>query len=160
MSGILKMLSAPWKEMPAIIGLGIVVASFVLVIWYVIARAGKKHVAAKSGKREFSCWDLLVRRLKRLLRGKNGGGKRLIPNGEQLDVRAKLQTMEHRDKAVNWCLWIFSASLSCTLLIYLLQGFSVKGFSLPSELLTGLGIATVGQVAGLVMVLFKFLFRS
>ena len=71
----------------------------------------------------------------------------------------ELQTIQHRDLAIRWALRVFSMTLSCTLGIYVLQGFRFKGFSLPSSLLTGLAVATVGQVAGLVGVVFKFLFR-
>ena len=92
------------------------------------------------------------KRLKRL-------GTQTLPTKEWISRYAELQTIEHRDKAVKWSLTVFAATLFCTFGIYLLEGFNVMGFSLPEPLLKGLGWSTVGQVAGLVTVVFKFLFK-
>jgi hypothetical protein len=92
------------------------------------------------------------KRLKRL-------GTQTLPSKEWISRYAELQTIEQRNKAVKWSLRVFAATLFCTFGIYLLEGFRVMGFSLPEPLLKGLGWSTIGQVAGLVAVVFKFLFK-
>ena len=162
MTGIVRMHSGPLRDWPLIMGLGILVAIFAIVICYIIIQIVKIRATVKKGKNKFTVCDLLVRKLKGLLREKSAFkiNMHLIPNKEQLGIWAEFQKLQHRDEAVKWCFRLFTASFLCTLVIFLLVGFHFEGFSLPSELLNGLEFATVGQVAGLVMVAFKFLFRS
>ena len=87
-------------------------------------------------------------------------GTQTLPSKEWISRYAELKTVELRDKAVKWSLSVFAATLFCTFGIYLLEGFHVVGFSLPEPLLKGLGWSTIGQVTGLVAVVFKFLFKT
>jgi hypothetical protein len=81
-----------------------------------------------------------------------------LPDKEQIGRMGDLQTLKHRDKAVKWAFSVFSIILICTFLIYVMIGL---GFiSLPEPLLIGLFTATVGQIAGLLMVIFKFIFKD
>jgi hypothetical protein len=83
-----------------------------------------------------------------------------LPSKEWIVRYTELQKIDHREKAFTWSLMVFSLALISTLAIYLLEGFHLHGFTLPNQLLTGMEYLTVGQVSGLVMVVFKFLFKG
>jgi hypothetical protein len=65
------------------------------------------------------------------------------------DQALKLETVRFLRRA-------YGCTLSVTLIIILLQGFKLGGFTLPDSFLHWLGAATVGQIAGL----FTMAFRS
>lgn len=83
-----------------------------------------------------------------------------LPSKEWIKRYAELQTINLQEKVIKWCLATFAVSLLCTFVIYLLEGFHWFGFALPTQLLCGLGFYTAGQMAGLIMVTFKFLFKT
>jgi len=86
-------------------------------------------------------------------------GTQTLPSKAWISRYAELRTIEQKDKAVKWTLTVFAATLFCTFGIYLLEGFNVMGFSLPGPLLKSLEWSTVGQMAGLATVVFRFLFK-
>lgn len=49
----------------------------------------------------------------------------------------------------------FPLSLIFTLLVIAAQGFGLFGFQLPEGVIVALGVATIGEVAGLIIALFK-----
>jgi hypothetical protein len=100
---------------------------------------------------------LLNKKFKRL--GTQTLPSKELPSKEWISRYAELQTIEQRGNAVKWSLRVFAVTLLCTFGIYLLEGFKVMGFSLPEPLLKSLEWSTVGQTAGLVTVVFKFLFK-
>jgi hypothetical protein len=50
---------------------------------------------------------------------------------------------------------IFAISLGYTLTLFILQGFHIGGFDLDTSLLALLGGATIGEVAGLLIILMR-----
>jgi len=69
-------------------------------------------------------------------------------------------TTEQQVKLINFLLWAYGGLLTATMLIFFLQGFRVWGFSLDGVLLRWLGAATVGEIAGLLTLTFRAIFRS
>ena len=69
-------------------------------------------------------------------------------------------TTEQQVKVINFLLWAYGGLLTATMLIFFLQGFRLWGFSLDVALLRWLGGATVGEIAGLLALTFRAIFRS
>lgn len=82
-----------------------------------------------------------------------------IPSKEWIVRYSEYQKVEHRGTALKWSLRAFGITLFCTFGLYLMQGFHLWGFNLPTAMLNGLGVGIVGQIGGLVAVAFKFVFR-
>jgi hypothetical protein len=61
---------------------------------------------------------------------------------------------------VNFLLWAYGGLLTATMLVFFLQGFRLWGFSLDVGLLRWLGGATVGEIAGLMALTLRAIFRS
>ena len=68
-------------------------------------------------------------------------------------------TTEQQVKLINFLLWAYGGLLTATMLIFFLQGFRLWGFSLYVVLLRWLGAATVGEIAGLLTLTFRAIFR-
>ena len=81
------------------------------------------------------------------------------PTKRWIEAYTERKRLEHRDRAVKWVLRTFTFALTGSFVILVLQGFKLWGFCLPEPFLHWLGAATVGEVVGLVGVVFKFLFR-
>ena len=64
-----------------------------------------------------------------------------------------------RQRGFNFLLWVYGGLLACTVAIFFLQGFGVWGFRLDDTLLQWLGGATVGEIAGLLALVYGFLFK-
>ncbi len=60
-----------------------------------------------------------------------------------------------RERLSTWLITIFAFMTASTIAIMLLQGFKISGFALHQELLRYLGIATIGEIAGLLGLVFK-----
>lgn len=58
-------------------------------------------------------------------------------------------------EAGRFLLWAYGLLLASTLGIVLLQGFRVAGFDLRPDLVKWLGVASVGEVAGLLVLAFR-----
>src|SRR5207302_11048791 len=69
-------------------------------------------------------------------------------------------TTQQQVKVINFLLWAYGGLLTATMLIFFLQGFKLWGFSLDGGLLRWLGGATVGEIAGLLTLTFRAIFRS
>jgi multisubunit Na+/H+ antiporter MnhB subunit len=69
-----------------------------------------------------------------------------------------------RFKRQGWvliCLFsFFGVSLAAFLTMFFLQGFRTAGFSLDSKLLSWFGKATVGEIATLIVIAFREVFRK
>lgn len=68
--------------------------------------------------------------------------------------------LQMRERAVYLMLAIFSLTVLSTLLMLNFEGFGAWGFDLPDPFLHWLGVATVGEVAGLLVITFRYLFPS
>lgn len=68
-------------------------------------------------------------------------------------------TTQQQVKAIDFLLRAYAGLLIATMLIFFLQGFRLWGFSLDAGLLRWLGGATVGEIAGLLMLTLRALFR-
>jgi hypothetical protein len=65
-----------------------------------------------------------------------------------------------KDRVLTFLLWSYVALLAATVLILLLQGFKLWGFSLESSLLYWLGGATIGQGGGLLTIAITATFKD
>jgi hypothetical protein len=65
-----------------------------------------------------------------------------------------------RDRATTFLFRIYTALIITTLGIFLLQGFHLWGFNLDLSLLHWLGGAVIGEVAGLAVMVYGFLFQK
>jgi hypothetical protein len=73
-------------------------------------------------------------------------------------VRAVRTDFQH--SVISFLLGAYGISLAATLGIFLLQGFHVWGFNLDHDFVQWLGVATVGQVLGLLVLGLRAVFRS
>ena len=64
-----------------------------------------------------------------------------------------------RDRAATFLFRTYAALITVTMGIFLLQGFHLWGFNLDLSLLKWLGGAVVGEIAGLALMVFSFLFE-
>lgn len=85
-----------------------------------------------------------------------------LPGEQDADIAEKqaLNEMWLQNLLVCFFMFIFVASVASTFTIFFLHGFKVKGFQLPVSLLNWLGGATIGQIAGLGLIIYKSLFPS
>ena len=94
----------------------------------------------------------------------SGTQKRTKPSKatETLSVKNWVTTVttEQQVKVINFLLWAYGGLLTATMLIFFFQGFRLWGFSLDVVLLRWLGGATVGEIAGLLTLTFRAIFRS
>ncbi len=67
---------------------------------------------------------------------------------------------ELREDAVNFIYIAYWVILAFTMSTIYLQGFRIWGFHLEPEFLHWLGGATVGEVAGLAVIVYRFLFNK
>jgi hypothetical protein len=65
-----------------------------------------------------------------------------------------------REKVVSFLGWAYGGTIFATFVIFFLQGFKVAGFNLDTGLLMRIGIATVGEIAGLAALVYGALFRK
>ena len=69
-------------------------------------------------------------------------------------------TTQQQVKVINFLLWAYGGLLTATMLVFFLQGFRLWGFSLDVGLLRWLGGATVGEIAGLLALTLRAIFRA
>ena len=67
----------------------------------------------------------------------------------QIKTWVARQATRHQKRIVDFLLRAYGGVLIATILIILLQGFKVWGFSLEPSFLNWLGGATIGELAGL-----------
>lgn len=75
------------------------------------------------------------------------------------DVRS-LSEIKLRENVVKFLFWVYGVVLIITFTLIFLQGFNAWGFKLESTLLNWLGGATVGEIVGLVSLVWGYLFQS
>lgn len=65
-----------------------------------------------------------------------------------------------QNKMINFLLVAYAFLLVATMAIILLQGFHAWGFALEAPFLKWLGAATIGEVAGLLVITYKSVFKA
>lgn len=79
---------------------------------------------------------------------------------EFIEREKALRGLGMQERAVMFLFISYGGLLLATVVIIFLQGFKVYGFQLETSLLRWLGGATVGEVAGLALLVYKALFKS
>ena len=75
---------------------------------------------------------------------------------EQITV---VNTVDLQRKIIGFLLFAYGFLLVSTIAIFFLQGFRLGGFNLDAALLKWLGAATIGEIAGLMALTLKAVFR-
>ena len=73
-------------------------------------------------------------------------------------TRVEAETWRLRNIVLIFLLCAFGFLLLATMGIFFLQGFRVRGFDLPTKVLLWLGGATIGEVAGLLVLCVRNVF--
>ena len=68
--------------------------------------------------------------------------------------------VEFQQQIVTFLLGAYGFLLVATVGIILLQGFHAWGFALDASFLRWLGMATIGEIGGLLLLTFRAVFRS
>ena len=79
---------------------------------------------------------------------------------EAVTIKDMESQISLREKAARFLFLAYGALLASTIVIYFLQGFQLFGFHLEQATLNWLGGATIGEVGGLAMTVYGFLFRK
>ncbi len=89
------------------------------------------------------------------------------PHADALKVlnvieKITIEQCDRKDRqwVVRFVLRIYAFTVLATFAIILLQGFHIGGFMLQPEFLKWLGIATIGQIGGLLTIILHYLFRK
>lgn len=82
------------------------------------------------------------------------------PNRTTSSVTAKEWVRATQDRIVTFLLVAYGSLLAATMIIFFLQGFKLWGFNLDTSILKWLGGATIGEVAGLLAIAIRRLFKS
>lgn len=78
---------------------------------------------------------------------------------EFIETEEALFEMWLKKIAIIFLFVIYAGALAATFLLFFCQGFRWYGFNLNSTVLSRLGIATIGEVAGLALLVYGSLFR-
>jgi hypothetical protein len=70
---------------------------------------------------------------------------------KEFATRVEAESWRLRGISVITLLWAYGFVIIATFTIFFLQGFQLGGFHLPDKVLLWLGGATVGEIAGLLM---------
>jgi len=65
-----------------------------------------------------------------------------------------------QERMVKFLLWAYGFLLLATVAIIFLQGFQLGGFKLPDAFLKWLGVATIGEMGGLLVMAFRTFFKK
>ena len=68
--------------------------------------------------------------------------------------------VEFQQQIVTFLLVAYGFLLVMTVAVLMLQGFHAWGFSLDGSLLRWLGVATIGEIGGLLLLTFRAVFRN
>jgi len=79
---------------------------------------------------------------------------------EWVTVAVAERTLEHQSRIFIFLFWAYGFLIVTTMLIFFLEGFHFKGFSIDVGLLKWLGGATIGEVGGLLTLTFRAPFRK
>jgi hypothetical protein len=71
-----------------------------------------------------------------------------------------LSNIEMRQNAMTFLFCAYGSLLLSTMTVIFLQGFKAYGFALDQNFLNWLGAATIGEVAGLALLVYGALFRK
>jgi hypothetical protein len=82
-----------------------------------------------------------------------------LPAKKWITCYEEIQTIQQRKRVLKWLLVIFTGTLLSVFAIFILDGFKIAGFTLPESVLNKLALLTIGQVAGLAAIAFRFLFH-
>lgn len=75
-------------------------------------------------------------------------------------LNERIAILKSRQRVLKTFTWIFAGALFFTLLIIILQGFSVGGFSLDTTTINLLAGATVAEIGGLLGTAFAWLYAQ
>lgn len=89
---------------------------------------------------------------------RHAGGEYAVPPEEYFLSDVELHDMELRESAMKWINPTFTGAVILTYVIIFLQGFGLWGFELEESFLNWLGVVTVGEIAGLVAIAFRYVF--
>jgi hypothetical protein len=78
----------------------------------------------------------------------------------ELELTERRRRIDRQDQILNNLTWIFGGLTLFTLMIILLHGFQFFGFFLPENVIIMLGVATVGEVAGLLAIAIHALYQT
>lgn len=82
---------------------------------------------------------------------------------DELKTKVFLKTEESmiymREKTLTFLFMAFGFLIFTTMSIIFFQGFNLWGFKLDIKLLNWLGAATIGELGGLLLIVYRFLFR-
>ena len=81
-----------------------------------------------------------------------------VSTKEYIEQTTALSNISMREKALMFLIYAYSFLLVSTIIIIFCQGFKLFGFSLDLDFLKWLGAATVGEVAGMILMIFGALF--
>jgi hypothetical protein len=79
---------------------------------------------------------------------------------EWVDVVTTEETLKHKSRVITFLFWAYGFLIVATMLIFFLEGFRFKGFSLDVGLLEWLGGATLGEIGGLLTITIKATFKE
>jgi len=82
----------------------------------------------------------------------------------ELEIISKTKELDHRIEVqgmmARWLVRTFVIVTFLTMAIFFLQGFDFCRFQLPESLLKWLGAATLGEIAGLLIIIIKAIFQK
>lgn len=76
----------------------------------------------------------------------------------QLNLTERKRRLDRQDRVLTHLTWLFGGLTIFTLTIILLHGFRFLGFVLEENLIMMLGLATIGEVAGLLAIAINALY--
>jgi hypothetical protein len=76
-----------------------------------------------------------------------------------MDLTERRRRLDRQDRVLTQLTWLFGGLTFFTLLIILFHGFRFLGFVLEENVIMMLGLATVGEVAGLLAITLNALYQ-
>lgn len=83
-----------------------------------------------------------------------------VPLDRYIRSIERMRDMEIKGKLVNFLLFSFGGAVIATFTIFFFHGFKLGGFILPESLLHWLGVATIGEIGGLVFLVYGAFFKG
>jgi len=81
-----------------------------------------------------------------------------VSTKEYIEQTTALSNISMREKALTFLIYAYGFLLVSTMIIIFFQGFKLFGFNLDLDFLKWLGAATVGEVAGMIIMVVGALF--
>ncbi len=68
----------------------------------------------------------------------------------EMELLARARAKDLQVSLLNTLVWVFLGAFGFTLLVLVLQGFHLWGFDLDTSIVQMLGVATIGEIGGLI----------